>query len=256
MECDHDDHIIVHDHSSGDRICTGCGTVLESFVFDTVRDCDRYGVRDPIQENIQEITRDKRTETILSMGHDMKLPESVINTALVLFAEVVASGLRARFTNLRSFAASALYYACKIEDVDRAEIEVTSNCHVTTKELTLSNKHFRRALISTPWAAKISVPANPVRMIPRFLDTICATPALVRHEDKQRIRRLSEDIGNLAGHSGILEGKTPECCCIAFIYTTLRDLGYPESLLGEICGRCGLTPNTIENAMTILKSAP
>lgn len=250
MNCNHEDHHLIHDHSSGDKICTGCGTVLESFSFEdqfVPHEESTYTENTPLRKEFV-----KPSQTIRTMGHLLRLPDSIVSTAITLFLDASAAGLRTRQSTLNAIAASALYYACKIGDVDRAEIEITSNCGVTTKQLAISNKHFRRALASSPWAARIYAPANPVRLIPRFMDALCSDPPVIRREDKHRIRSLSEDIGRCAGEHGSLEGKTPECCCITFIYKALRDLQYPETILGDVCMRCGMTPNTIGNAMTIV----
>ena len=251
MDCNHEEHIRVHDHSSGDQICTGCGMVLESFAFEDQPAHLTHSEPDP--PNIKKLY--KPSEKIRNMGHLLKLPDAIISLAITLLADAYATGFGIRDATITSTAASALYYACKIQDVDRAEIEITSNCGVTTKQLTVSNKQFRRALAASSCAAKIYAPANPVRLIPRFLDVLCSEPALIRRGDKQHIRRLSEDIGYRAGERGVLEGKTPECCCIAFIFRALQQLKYPEAIIHDVCARCGLTPNTIGNALSILDPA-
>ena len=266
MECDHEPHLITHDHASGDQICTGCGLVLESFTFDEHSFGQGYSCgaslaeehtfkqyEDPLKEVAHLKKLAKPFETIRNMGgHRLQLPDNIISTAIELLKGAYTAGFRIRNTNINTTAASSLYYACKIVDVDRAEIEIATNCGLTTKQLTVSNKQFRRALASSPWASKIYAPANPVRLIPRFLDALCSEPTLLRHEDKNKVRRFSEDIGYRASLSGALEGKTPECCCITFIYKALRDLQYPEDLIDAICIRCGLTPTTISNTLTIL----
>jgi transcription initiation factor TFIIIB Brf1 subunit/transcription initiation factor TFIIB len=247
MNCNHEEHITIHDKSSGDQICTGCGTVLEAFAFEEY--CDDFSACTVTKESI------KHSETIRNLGHLLRLPDSIITMATTLLIEAqTQGGLRIRQSTINTISASALYYACKLEDADRAEVEIIANCNVTPKQLATSNKLFRRALSSSPWAAKISAPANPLRLIPRFLDVLCSEPAVIRQNDKHRVRRASEDIGHCAEERGVLQGKSPECCCITFIYTALQELGYPESIINEVCLRCGLTPNTIGNASTILKN--
>ena len=240
MNCDHEHHLLVHDASSGDKICTGCGIVLESFAFEE----PRY-----YYEERPDIV--KPPDTLQHLGRTLNLPDSIIATASVILSH---TGIRTRQSTIIPFSASALYFACKIEGADRAEVEIISNCGVTTKQLAVSNKIFRRALSTSPWASKIYAPANPIRLIPRFLDVLCSEPAIVHRQDKCRIRHLSEDIGVRIEETGVLQGKSPECCCIVCIYTALCELGYPATLIGDVCLRCGLTPNTIENAMSILRA--
>ena len=223
--------------------------VLESFAFEDQPSHLAYTEPEPTTN--KKLL--KPSETIRNMGHLLKLPDAIIALAITLLADAHAAGFGIRPTAINSTAASALYYACKIRDVDRAEIELASNCDVTTRELTISNKQFRRALAASPCAAKIYAPANPVRLIPRFLDVLCSEPALIRRGDKHHIRRLSEDIGHRACERGVLEGKTPECCCITFLFRALRQLEYPETIIHDVCTRCGLKPNTIENALSILE---
>lgn len=174
---------------------------------------------------------------------------------MLLLVDAFKEGFRPRDAAFDPSAASALYYACKVQGVDRAEVEMVSNCGVTTKQLTVSNKNLRRKLTKSVFATKIYAPADPNKLIPRFLDVLCIEPSIIGHTSKQKVRRLSEDIGTLATHSGALEGKSPECCCIAFIYMALKKLAYPDTVLEKVCSRCGLTPNTIHNALSVLHNS-
>lgn len=191
------------------------------------------------------------------MAHAMKLSDRVIGVATVLLSEACADGYRVRDgMMMQQTAASALYYACKIENVDRAEVEIAANCGIALKHLTISNKRFRRALATTTFGAKVCAPANPLRLIPRFVDALCAEPTpVVPRLQKHRIRSRCEEIGERVLRAGALEGKSPECCCIAFIFRTLLDFGYDADVLSTVCARCGLTPNTIMNALAILDAS-
>ena len=186
----------------------------------------------------------------------MKFSDRVIEMAGTLLTAACARGYVVRDGAMHNAAASALYYACKLEDVDRAEVEIAANCGVTMKHLTISNKRFRRALALTTLGARVCAPANPLRLIPRFLDALCADPTpVVARSHRHRLRTRSEDIGGHAIRSGALEGKSPECCCIAFIFRAMLDLGYDAAVLSTVCARCGLTPHTITNALAIIDTA-
>jgi len=258
--CDHRGYTLIHDHSTGDQICSGCGIILESFAFD-----DRPAWNDPPSEPVDLLgefeERDskklKKVRDILrQVGHDMKLTEGIMDLGFRLVIDAFRAGLKLRDSTSYSTAASALYYACKIEHVDRAEVEMAINCHVSSKQLTVSNKHFRRALAHSTYAPALNAPANPVRLIPRFLDVLSMAPdEVIPAYEKPHVRRLSEDVGHYAIEKGILEGKSPECCCITFIYMALQKLGYPSTVIDQVCQRCGLTPNTIGNAIVILEQA-
>lgn len=252
QQCNHPQS--VHDQCSGDHICTCCGLILESHAFET------YSENHSMSTNEIFVCRDARDvkklnrlqESVSRMGRLMNLPETIVQVAVSLLIGAFVEGFRLRDASIEPTSASALYYACKIQDVDRAEVEMASNCGVTAKQLTISNKNFRRKLSNSPFAHKIYAPANPSKLIPRFLDVLCMEPPIIRREHKQRIRCLGEEIGRAAITSGVLEGKSPECCCIAFIYLALIKLSYHESIIENLCLRCGLTPNTIQNALSIL----
>lgn len=262
--CAHESHLILHDYSTGDQICTGCGTVLEAFAFspgfDTIKDTrdaeeSRISLDIPLDDRDRKKMK-KLEDAVRCMGHDLKLTDALKDLAFRLIVDAVRAGYKVRESMVHQTAASALYYACKLDRVDRAEIELALNCNISSKQLTVSNKHFRRALASSPYADVLNAPANPIRLIPRFLDVLCRPPeAVVDPKEKYRVRRLSEDIGSIAAEKGVLEGKSPECCCITFIYKALKDLQYSSDILERVCQRCGLTPNTIGNALTILEQA-
>lgn len=277
MECDHPPERRVNDRATGDQICTECGRVLEAFAFDTpVDSCDAaYETSRAIACPALALNRDMKDINALNalddrvahkvrrvfdlvkmMAHAMKFSDRVIEMAGTLLTAACARGYVVRDGAMHNAAASALYYACKLEDVDRAEVEIAANCGVTMKHLTISNKRFRRALALTTLGARVCAPANPLRLIPRFVDALCADPTpIVMRSHKHRLRTRSEDIGGHAIRSGALEGKSPECCCIAFIFRAMLDLGYDAAVLSTVCARCGLTPHTITNALAILDTS-
>jgi transcription initiation factor TFIIIB Brf1 subunit/transcription initiation factor TFIIB len=274
MECDHPRDARVHDRSTGDEICTECGQVLEAFAFDFPCDmCDMsYDMHDvPPECNSTSVMRretdpmsstlDERTgrkvrricEHVRVMAHAMKLTDRVIEVSDRLVTEVCARGMTVRDGIMCEIAASALYYACKLEHVDRAEVEIAANCGIALKHVVLTNKRFRRTLATTSFGPLLCAPANPLRLIPRFLEVLCAGPVpIVPRTQKHRMRTRCEDIGARAVRSGTLEGKSPECCCITFIFKAMMELGFPADTLSSVCVRCGLTPNTILNALNIL----
>lgn len=264
MECDHPPERRVNDRATGDQICTECGRVLEAFAFDMpVDSCDAAyessrtiacplkdgnALDDRIAHKVRRVF-----DLVKMMAHAMKFSDRVIEMAGTLLTAACARGYVVRDGAMHNAAASALYYACKLEDVDRAEVEIAVNCGVTMKHLTISNKRFRRALALTTLGARVCAPANPLRLIPRFVEALCADPTpIVVRSHKHRLRTRSEDIGGHAIRSGALEGKSPECCCIAFIFRAMLDLGYDAAVLSTVCARCGLTPHTITNALAII----
>lgn len=255
--CDHEACLVVHDCSSGDRICTGCGLVLEAYCFDDHSNPWDQTIAEPTETVEFDDTRKakkfrKLCDIVRTMGHAMKLQENVVDMAIALIAEALKAGHQVRDASCTSTAASALYYSCKVNGLDRAEAEIAANCNVTTKQLTVMNKHFRRSLGTSTFAAALNAPPNPMRLIPRFLDALCLHPAVINIKDKQRLRTRSEDIGMEAFQKGTLEGKSPECCCITFLYKALLEFAYPSNIIENVCARCGLTPNTIHNALSLL----
>lgn len=257
MECTHPCVARMYDRSTGDEICTECGRVLDVIAFGMAFDThDTFRDPPPPQDDLPE-RLDKKARRIRDhvrmVAHSLHVNHRVVEVAEHLVSEVCARGMAIRDGTMRHVAASAVYYACKLEDVDRAEIEIAANCEIALKHVVVSNKRFRRALATTALGPRICAPANPIRLIPRFLEVLCADPApIISKAQKHRIRTRCEDIGACAIRAGSLEGKSPECCCITFIFKALLDAGFASTVLPAICGRCGLTPNTILNALGIL----
>lgn len=266
MDCAHPEECRVNDHSSGDQICTACAQVLEAFAFETLPAWQNHAKYDDacvatdkksVADRAERIAKRVRdiSRHVKSMGYGMRLTEHVVDVAVALLAEVVSQRYTVRDGSVRQTAASALYYACRVEDVDRAEVEIAANCGLTLKQLTVSNKLFRRALASTEFGAKVCAPANPLRLIPRFVEALCAgSDPVIPRSEKNAVRARSEDLGIRVMRLGVLEGKSPECCCIAFIYRTMLDLGFPTDVVSMVCVRCGLTPNTVLSTLSIMKS--
>lgn len=259
-ECTHEEYTHVYDRSSGDRICTGCGTVLESFVFDEcIRsiDEDRYRVQDPAIDSLCDRLRiklDRVQKDVRIIGSNMKLSESIVSLADDILLAAFLHGLHVRESFIRPLAAAALYYACKLQGVDRAELEMALNCGLSTSDVSMANKRLRRVLAQTAYAAKMHAPTNPVRLIPRFMEVLSMPPEVISPHQKQKIRSMSEDLGARAIERGILEGKSSECCCISFIYASMLKLQYSPVILDVVCERCGLTPSTILNALSLLET--
>jgi transcription initiation factor TFIIIB Brf1 subunit/transcription initiation factor TFIIB len=259
-ECNHDESLIVHDTATGERICSACGLVLEAYMFDD-RHHTYYCAHSSTTPIVPDILPDsakrsrKIREHVESTVHHLRLPENVVNVALSLLQEALESkAYRLRNAMMDVSAASLVYFACKILDIDRAEIELVVNCGLSPKTLSVSNKNLRRALGASQHAGKIHHPINPVRLIPRFLQALTQQPSVIDIPQVARIRTCSEDIARKVTETGVLEGKSPECCCIAIISQALLDTGFSKATIEDVCTRCGLTSSTIHNALALMNS--
>lgn len=256
--CPHDPSMCRYDASMDSEICTGCGLVMTMQHSCTTTLCASDSTESSVHHHhqstmdVKDLRKLRRiTDGIQNLCHTMKLVSGVEHTARQLAEDAFRAGLKTRETTTDAFIASVVYYACKVMDIDRAEIELVVNGNITMKQLTVMNKLVRRRLCHI----QLDRPPNPARLIPRFLDALLQPPSIVRVDDRHWIRRDSEDLALRVTDSGILEGKSPECCCLTYLcHVAIQNGTYDQSLISKVCERCGLTPGTITNALSILQT--
>ena len=241
----------LREHIEG-TTCTVCGIVVDSLVFDQqpafVEYVPLHGPPRPSPRNSSAAAfvhrEEKRTyvdtKLVATFVATMRLNDALLETAKEIYSDALkakqASG-GFRGVALEAAAASAVYYACKVEGVDRTEGEVASNCNVNLATLAATNKVVRRLLSKKAYALKILAPIKPSALVPRFIAAMCEAPAIIHSSMVQAVRMRLTSLTNAAESARTLEGKTPECACISLMVLAILQV-VPDSERKDISKRC------------------
>ncbi len=151
----------IREHLEG-HVCTACGMVVDALVFDEQPIYVEYApLRVPKKESAKKCSsataivrrEEKRTyidtKVVEDFATTLHLGAIILATAKEIFTDAVKAKLATggfRGVALEAAAASAVYYACKVESFDRTEGEIASNCKVRLSTLAATNKVMRRLL--------------------------------------------------------------------------------------------------------------
>lgn len=271
ISCEHDQADVIDDPTCG-TVCTRCGVVLDSVIFEqspgyyasaeytrpatSSRSVKKTFAR--VEQHVYRTERDPETgltgskikesdRHIARICNDMRLPDAIRDTAveihrLAMRAKEHTGGFRGK--QFLASVASALYFACIIRNVARAESEFTANIpELDRGDLTRCNKIVRHLLRDAHFGHRLRAPIDPGKLIPRYVAalTLESKVGLVEQRYVARVRKMMEDILYNPEMIEKLEGRTPECACAsAFVVASEIVSGVPCDRK-EVAARCGVS---------------
>jgi transcription initiation factor TFIIIB Brf1 subunit/transcription initiation factor TFIIB len=250
VDCDHP-YTALRDEVYG-TVCTNCGTIVDSLNLDDQPSYVDYapsrGPAPPAPRNStaaaivhreekREMVETKIVETFVST---LRLGDATLEVAKEIFTDAVRAkqptgGFRG--AAYEAAAASAVYYACKVQGFDRTEGEVASNCGVNISQLASASKVMRRLLSKKPYATRMLAPIKPSALVHRFVAAMREAPAIILADAAQRVQRRLTSMTHAAETARTLEGKTPECACVALCVLAILEV-VPNSERKDIASRC------------------
>lgn len=260
----------VVDATTGDRICTRCGRVLEGHMMvSTFADADHCAPIDdagagPSFDRVPGVhkatmarSRDagsrrlrQAIDLVDQAGGVLCLAERTMAWARDLMRDSLAKhGARAD-AKMRHRAAGCVYFACKVDAVSRSENEVADALDISRKDLQRANKALRRLLVDQPYAREMLHGVRPVALIPRLLQAAVRdlAPAVRETVPVQAVRTRAEAIAvRVERECGGLDGKKPQSVCAAIIVVALRPWLAIE--LSRVAGVCGVSSGAVESAL-------
>lgn len=277
--CDHDPSLVIED--SGMCVCTGCGRVLEDYGFVSegtgtyVRAATSYSNDSPQRRrrhpNIHgcwQHEKDPETQltpakikaseaTIAEVCQALQLNDAVRTCGCELHQTLLrlkepSGGFRGH--QFRTSAISAVYFACILHKVSRAEVEFAANLScISRSQLTTMNKLVRRLLCRTHYAPLLQKPLDPAQLVPRFLRALEEDPPMYEKANSNAIRRVMEDLFGDDGIMASIEGRTPECTCAAAAVVAVERFARGHHVnRKEVALRCGVSFASINSIVHVL----
>jgi len=207
--CAHPDEKLIEDRLCGNVVCTGCGVVVESYVFD---ECAPFDPPAPSRPHKKPVVRCVRPEVddlppaiasklpesvriIKQICASLRLNESVQDIACEIHKEAIikkalTGGFRGK--SFKSSAVSAVYFACKLSNVARAEVEMHANYDITKTELSTMNKLVRQLLRASKYSEAMNAPLDPKQLLPRFIAAMSTHPAVIPPERTRAVRAVAD----------------------------------------------------------------
>ena len=248
-DCNSED--FVHDQAAGDIICTSCGLVQESHVIceekewavaenercfpmidsvsttkiekgDKVRPNDLRSLhqRQLQQDAYCSVQKRHDNKIIDTIGrHELKLNDSIINTAKELYDEFRTQRDKGCKGNVMlGVTACCLFYACrlqKLQGVSRSKTEVSQACGISDTVLNKGDKVFKSTMEGSRkrYIKDLYAEVEPADLIIRyvgFLDLDNST----RNKVKKISLQLAEQVKEIKG----LAGRNPESLACAIIF--------------------------------------
>lgn len=259
----------VIDSSSGQRICTMCGRILESYMFE-----GSYGDLERCSDGLQSIQGGRgqsllqrriiasvaREESKTRTGTDfvdrfsseLRLAETVASWAREMLGDALDKITVRAESKIKVFAAGCLYFACKMEGVDRSENEIADGLGVTRHSLHKANQELRGLLAEKSYARTMLHGVNPKCLVPRMLQTVVQTalPDLTADEVRA-LRRRVEHMASNAEATYSKRGKKPQSVCAGLICLALSEKGVTP---GTVSALCGISQGAVESAVDDLRA--
>ena len=249
----------VVDSSSGDRICTMCGRVLEALMMmhDTYQehaaDAVEFGpsttlsgvkgVHKSILAQVDRATGDSHRlrQGLLfvdQFGSTLQLVERTLAWARELMRDSMAKNTVRADGRLRSRAAGCLYFACKLDGVDRSENEIASILSMPCKDLQKANKQLRKLLVTHHYSREMLQGIKATALIPRFLQAVrtsISTATVLDRAAWNSLRKEVEALGVRVDRTCAFEGKKPQTICAALVSVVLEKVGVDIGLVADVC---------------------
>ena len=261
----------VIDSVSGERICTRCGRVLEShMMFDTpsFADYERTGAAETVLGTVLDRVRGihrstlahvgtsseakllKAEKMVERLGGDLSLVDQTVSYAKQLIGDAHAKDPVRAEAKLRQRAAGCLYFACKLDGVDRGENEIADTLGMERKILQKANKQLRGILADQPYARTMLHGIRPSALIPRMLQAVLGlTEATNSGINPAQIRKKVGALAAVVEKDCYLEGKKPQSVCAAMITLVLQ-----EKRSSKIAEACGVSVGALDGTLEELRS--
>lgn len=269
--CPHDDRDVIEDSISG-MVCTACGTVIDTMMFEsnmqTARmqsiheDVDNHHYHHPampqamsaLQRRAEACERDPSSgltparlsaskRCVESVCRALMLPDSIASTAREIHVELARLNPGFRGKGFEVAAASATYFACLIHGVARGEVEFAANIPgIQRGQLTATNKLARRILRGTKFGDHVKRTIDPSSLVPRVIGVLQSMPPVM--ESGLEIQQVRREVERILGNSSVkclAQGRTPECMCASAICVAIEKVKNKKSDRKEIAHRCGIS---------------
>lgn len=266
----------------GDRVCTRCGTVLEShMMFDfppSFGDYGRVGEPNTMSDDTLEGTTlsgvkgvsravvmghaDDRARMWVHKGDDvihehgatLHLVDRTLSWARELLHDSLDREKVRSVPRLRCRAASCLYFACKIDGVDRGEHEVADALGIRRRDFQKSNKKVRDLLASQPYARAMLNGARPSMLVPRMLQGVLGLTDQTNagHRSLGGTRKRLLELAESVEREGGLVGKKPQSVCAALIAFTFEKEGR-ECVISKLAEMCGVSTGALDGSLEELR---
>lgn len=250
-DCNSDD--FVHDHAAGDIICTQCGLVAEGHVISeekewAVAENERcfpmIQTRDGQTTTMTKIEkRDKVTghdfrtlhqrqlqqqdaavagarhdnNTIETIGrHELKLNDSIINTAKELFHDFKSLRDKGCKGNvLLGVTACCLFYACRLERVSRSKTEIAYACGISDTILNKGDKVFKSTMEGSKkrYVKDLYAEVEPSDLILRYVTFLD-----IEIDTRRKVQKICLELASQVKQIKGLAGRTPESLACAVIF--------------------------------------
>ncbi|NBS69929.1 hypothetical protein EBT31_13595 [bacterium] len=271
----------VIDGSSGDRICTRCGRVLEGhMLYDGAAFADLHrvgeavepyvdddemvgttlsgikGVRRAMLSEASEVrhVRRKACLVVSRLGRELRLSECTLAWARELMRDSMDIDVVRAEERIRVVAAACLYFACKLDKVDRGEHEVADALGVHRRDLQKCCNRLRTALVNKTYAPTLLQGIRPTALLPRMLQRVLCLSTLKETVPYNEVRRDVEKLADAIRDEAALDGKKPQSVCAAMIAVTIERRGVPLPPMSRFAQACGLSAGALLGALDEVRS--
>lgn len=263
MMCDCGMMKLVSDHATGDTVCTGCGVVVEAHeMVDWFYDAAEAPrpARHPGQRPRKKLCRralaaaDSNGDVAQAADVDDKLracmnnlriaSDDVLRWAKELYADVNAvkpvRGEDAR----RSFAAAAVYFACKMCGEASRELRLVSSCGgVDPAALNAAVAAYKERLESKPYHARLFDAVSAQRLVNMYADRLRVDP-----EPLQYVKRDAHAMHRKL--DGALDcSRAPRTICSAVTWLAVAKNGLKSVSKKDVATACEVCIQSIDKCL-------
>lgn len=179
---------------------------------------------------------------------DMGLASSsaVAITAKDLFADI-SEARAVRSDSRLPLAAAAVYYAFKLQRVDRELRQVSLVCGVCSRALHAAVSEYKEALRAKPYYPRLFTPLQAGRLIDVFLDRLRLPPA-----DRKRVWRAATHLDERLVHAMDC-GRKPRTICSGLLYLATRQEA-PHVTKKSVAEACSVCQQTLDKVVAQVKA--
>lgn len=193
--------------------------------------------------------RRKACNVVSRLGREMRLSECTQSWAKELMRDSMESDVVRAEERIRVVAAACLYFACKLDGVDRGETEVADALGIDRRALQKCSNKLRSVLVNKPYAQKMLSGIRPTALLPRMLQRVLHLPSLKDAVPYKDVRRDVERMGESIRDGVTLDGKKPQSVCAAMIALVIEQRGVPLPPMSRFAAACGLSVGALLGAL-------
>ena len=256
-ECDGPPSVVI-DWAQGDRVCQGCGVVLEGHVLDAASAGGPGLHHQHYYEEHRAPTREGSARDA-SVREGMRLVDHAVSQFALSTTGTVAATAKELFRDMcdargvRSDArparvAATLYHAFRMEGVARELRLVSRACGVEPRALRAASNECKEALVSRPYYARLFTRAPAEAHLDVFLNRMDLVPV-----DRKRLwraaRRMMERLGDAMDC-----GRKPRSLCCGVLYLAAGEEGIAASK-DDVAAACEVCIQTLDKVVAHLRKA-